>query len=202
ISSVERRAILRRRSEMRDTLGSLVERVDDPPNKGNACAELARATRVCRYNDLRDSMPLETSRESRPPRANSRSRTRISIRTIVTLRCRRRSPLAETDAFPENQTMDFASTFLERSRYYLATEYRIKIRAAVESLPDGALWSRPNGESNSVGNLLMHLAGNVRQWVVSGVGGATDVRDRGGEFSARDGAGADELLAALDAVLD
>ena len=82
--------------------------------------------------------------------------------------------------------MDFAPTFLERSRYYLATEYRIKIRAAVESLPDGALWSRPNAESNSVGNLLLHLAGNVRQWIVSGVGGATDLRNRAGEFQARD----------------
>ena len=78
--------------------------------------------------------------------------------------------------------MDFASTFLERSRYYLATEYRIKIRAAVESLPDGALWSRPNAESNSVGNLLMHLAGNVRQWIVSGIGGARDVRNRDGRI--------------------
>jgi len=98
--------------------------------------------------------------------------------------------------------MDFASTFLERSRYYLATEYRIKIRAAVESLPDGALWSRPNGESNSVGNLLMHLAGNVRQWIVSGIGGAADVRNRDGECQARGGADAAVLLSALDDVLD
>jgi len=98
--------------------------------------------------------------------------------------------------------MDFASTFLERSRYYLATEYRIKIRAAVESLPDGALWSRPNDESNSVGNLLLHLAGNVRQWIVSGVGGATDFRHRAAEFQARDGVDAATLLSALDAVLD
>jgi len=98
--------------------------------------------------------------------------------------------------------MDFVATFLERSRYYLATEYRIKIRAAVESLPKGALWSRPNAESNSVGNLLAHLTGNVRQWIVSGVGGAPDVRDRAGEFGARDGDDAAALLSALDAVLD
>jgi uncharacterized damage-inducible protein DinB len=98
--------------------------------------------------------------------------------------------------------MDFASTFLERSRYYLSTEYRIKIRAAVESLPDGALWSRPNAESNSVGNLLLHLAGNVRQWIVSGIGGETDVRHRAAEFQARDGVDAAALLTSLDAVLD
>ena len=98
--------------------------------------------------------------------------------------------------------MDFVSTFLERSRYYLATEYRIKIRAAVESLPDGTLWSRTNAESNSVGNLLLHLAGNVRQWIVSGIGGAEDVRNRAGEFQAREGADAATLLAALDHALD
>ena len=98
--------------------------------------------------------------------------------------------------------MDLASTFLERSRYYLCNEYRIKLRAAVESLPESALWSRPNAESNSVGNLLLHLTGNVRQWIVSGVGGATDVRQRSSEFQARDGADVSTLLAALDEVLD
>lgn len=98
--------------------------------------------------------------------------------------------------------MDLSSTFVERSRYYLATEYRVKLRAAVESLPDGALWSRPNEQSNSVGNLLLHLAGNVRQWIVAGVGGARDTRDRASEFAARDGADAATLLSTLDQVLD
>jgi uncharacterized damage-inducible protein DinB len=98
--------------------------------------------------------------------------------------------------------MDLASAFLERSRHYLATEYRIKLRAAVESLPEGALWWRANEESNSVGNLLLHLTGNVRQWIVSGVGGAPDNRYRAAEFDARAGADAVTLLSALDAVLD
>ena len=97
---------------------------------------------------------------------------------------------------------DLASIFLERSRHYLTYEYRIKIRAAVESLPANALWSRANAESNSVGNLLLHLAGNVRQWIVSGVGGAPDDRHRSAEFEAKSGADAEELLARLDRVLD
>jgi uncharacterized damage-inducible protein DinB len=97
---------------------------------------------------------------------------------------------------------DLASIFLEKSRHYLAYEYRIKIRAAVESLPPGALWHRPNAESNSVGNLLLHLAGNVRQWIVSGIGGAPDTRHRSAEFDAKEGADARELLARLDRVLD
>lgn len=74
--------------------------------------------------------------------------------------------------------MDLSATFLARSRHYLRTEYPTKLRAAVESLPADALWWRANDQSNSVGNLLMHLAGNIRQWIVSGVGGAPSTRDR------------------------
>ena len=98
--------------------------------------------------------------------------------------------------------MNVSTAFLDRSRDYLRTEYPTKLRAAVESLPANALWWRPNDQSNSIGNLLLHLAGNVRQWIVSGVGGAPSTRDRAGEFAARDGASADVLLATLDRTLD
>ena len=54
--------------------------------------------------------------------------------------------------------MRLSEQFLDRSRHYLGVEYRIKIRAAVESMPEDALWWRANEQSNSVGNLLMHLA--------------------------------------------
>lgn len=98
--------------------------------------------------------------------------------------------------------MDLAETFIARSRYYLQSEYRTKIRAAVEALPADALWWRANEQSNSVGNLLLHLAGNIRQWLVAGVGGAADRRDRASEFAARAGVGASDLLDALDETLD
>jgi hypothetical protein len=52
-----------------------------------------------------------------------------------------------------------------------------------------------------VGNLLVHLNGNVRQWILHGVGGQADVRDRDAEFGAKDGAGADELLVRLRATV-
>jgi uncharacterized damage-inducible protein DinB len=97
---------------------------------------------------------------------------------------------------------DPADLFIARSRHYLQTEYRIKLRAAVEALPAEALWWRPNEQSNSVGNLLSHLAGNVRQWIVSGVGGAPSTRDRAAEFAAKSGPDAAELLARLEQVLD
>ena len=98
--------------------------------------------------------------------------------------------------------MTIEQEFLAQSRVYLATEYRAKLRTAVEALPAEALWWRANDQSNSVGNLLLHLAGNVREWIVSGVGGAPNVRHRAGEFEARSGHDARALLAALDQTLD
>jgi len=97
--------------------------------------------------------------------------------------------------------VSIAASFLDRSRYYLCREYPTKIRAAVEAMPADRLWWRPNEQSNSVGNLLLHLSGNVRQWIVSGVGGRSDVRKRNMEFAARGGASAADMLDGLDATL-
>ena len=93
---------------------------------------------------------------------------------------------------------DLAAAFLERSRYYLGLEYPGKIRLALTAMPESALWTRANDASTSAGNLVLHLAGNVRQWIVSGVGGAPDVRTRDAEFAARDGLGREALLALLE----
>jgi uncharacterized damage-inducible protein DinB len=93
---------------------------------------------------------------------------------------------------------DLATAFLDRSRYYLGLEYPGKIRLALTAMPADRLWHRANESSNSAGNIVLHLAGNVRQWIVSGVGGARDVRQRDAEFAARDGAGLEELLTTLE----
>ena len=99
--------------------------------------------------------------------------------------------------------MDSAHTlFLKSARYYLGVEYRTKLRHAVLSIPPTKLWWRPNESSNSAGNLVVHLTGNVSQWILSGIGGREYRRDRAGEFAAHDGAAAEVLLANLDAVLD
>jgi uncharacterized damage-inducible protein DinB len=98
--------------------------------------------------------------------------------------------------------MDIASPFLERSRHYLAFEYPTKIRRCLNVLPPSALWRRADEDSNSIGNLLLHLAGNVRQWIVSSVGGAPDARFRSAEFDAQEGGTADELFATLRSAID
>ena len=90
------------------------------------------------------------------------------------------------------------SAFLERSRYYLAYEYPTKIRLALSPVDEQVIWKRANAESNSIGNLMLHLAGNIRQWIVGGVGGTETDRDRAGEFAASGGFMKTELIAALD----
>jgi Protein of unknown function (DUF1572) len=60
-----------------------------------------------------------------------------------------------------------------------------RIRHCLAQLSDEQIWSRPRPEMNSIGNLILHLCGNVRQWVVSGLGGAADIRNRPAEFAER-----------------
>lgn len=96
-------------------------------------------------------------------------------------------------------TVDLATRFIERSRHYLCVEYPAKIRMALLTIPADRLWERANPASNSAGNLVLHLAGNVRQWIVSGVGGAPDVRERDAEFAAQGGGDHGTLLGILDA---
>jgi uncharacterized damage-inducible protein DinB len=55
----------------------------------------------------------------------------------------------------------------------------------LSQLTEEEIWWRPNPASNSAGNLVLHLSGNMRQWIISGLGGAGDVRVRDREFSER-----------------
>ena len=91
--------------------------------------------------------------------------------------------------------------FVEQARDYLSSEYPAKLRIAIAALPQDKLWWRPNEDSNSVGNLLLHLNGNIRQWIVAGVGGEAYERHRADEFAAREGRPASELLTALERTL-
>ena len=87
--------------------------------------------------------------------------------------------------------------FVAQSISFLSEDFLPKIEAAVGKLTDEQIWWRANEESNSVGNLLLHLAGNVRQWIVSGVGGAPDSRQRQLEFERRGEISGAELLSNL-----
>ena len=87
--------------------------------------------------------------------------------------------------------------FIEASRVFLREDYLPKLLHCVEQLTDDDLWWRPNDVSNSIGNLILHLCGNLRQWIVSSIGGAEFKRDRDGEFATRGPVPRAELIANL-----
>ena len=76
--------------------------------------------------------------------------------------------------------------FLLQARVHLNDDFMPKIAKCLEVLSEEDVWWRAHETNNSVGNLLLHLAGNVRQWIVSGIGGIPDDRNRPQEFSERD----------------
>jgi uncharacterized damage-inducible protein DinB len=75
------------------------------------------------------------------------------------------------------------------------------MRSCVESLTDEQVWWRPNEASNSIGNLLLHLNGNLRQWLVGSFNRQPDARNRPAEFSEREHIPASTLVQQLDATL-
>jgi len=76
-----------------------------------------------------------------------------------------------------------------------------RIRACLDKLSPGEIWARGHENENAIGNLVLHLNGNVRQWILSGVGGAPDTRARDAEFDARALMDTGELLGRLDATV-
>ena len=91
--------------------------------------------------------------------------------------------------------------FLDKSRTLLTSEYSVKIERSVERLSGAEVWWRPNEASNSIGNLILHLNGNVGMWILSGVGRLAFERNRQLEFDERRQMPAAELLAQLNATL-
>jgi uncharacterized damage-inducible protein DinB len=97
---------------------------------------------------------------------------------------------------------DLTALFLAFSRQKLLGQYWPRMKECVAPLSEEQIWWRPNEASNSIGNLILHLNGNVGQWLVASFNKADDRRDRPAEFAAKEGATAAELLAKLGATLD
>jgi hypothetical protein len=76
-----------------------------------------------------------------------------------------------------------------------------RIKHCLAQLTDEQVWKRSQPSLNSIGNLILHLCGNVRQWIVAGLGGAADVRNRPSEFAEHGPIPKEELLRRLDAVV-
>jgi len=95
------------------------------------------------------------------------------------------------------KSVDIARTFLAEATHSLLEVHLPRFEACLRGLSTEQIWWRANPASNSAGNLALHLAGNVRQWIVSGLGGAPDHRERDLEFSERGPVPRRELLSRL-----
>jgi len=93
---------------------------------------------------------------------------------------------------------DLGPHFLREAARLLRDVHFPRIREAVELLSEQDIWAREGDVTNSVGNLLLHLEGNVRQHIISGVGGIADSRNRPLEFAARGGVSKGVLLKKLE----
>jgi uncharacterized damage-inducible protein DinB len=82
-----------------------------------------------------------------------------------------------------SKRLDAGREFLLEAQDQLRKHHLPHIVKCLEKLSEQDIWWRPNDSSNSAGNLVLHLAGNVRQWIISGIGGAPDVRHRDREFA-------------------
>ena len=81
-------------------------------------------------------------------------------------------------------------------------QLRGRIHDCANRLTEEQIWVRQSQNENTIGNLILHLTGNVRQWIGHSVGGAPDTRDRDSEFAAHGGVERAVLLIKLDEVLD
>jgi hypothetical protein len=97
---------------------------------------------------------------------------------------------------------ELASIFLEFSWTKLLGQFWPRMKECVAPLTAEQVWWRPNEASNSIGNLLLHLDGNIRQWLVDSFNKSDDLRNRPTEFAAQSGLSAADLLVRLGATLD
>lgn len=78
-----------------------------------------------------------------------------------------------------------AVAFVEKSRSLISSDYLPKIERCLDRLSEVDVWWRPNEASNSIGNLILHLCGNVTMWIIGGIGALPFERHRQLEFDER-----------------
>ncbi len=81
-----------------------------------------------------------------------------------------------------DQSLAFQKQLLAQFKVRVFEENYPRIEKCLAELTDEQIWARPNDNLVSVGNLVLHLCGNVRQWVLSGLCGDSDIRERQAEF--------------------
>ncbi len=96
---------------------------------------------------------------------------------------------------------EIAQEFKEQIIYRLDESIRM-ITISLEQLSEDDIWKRCNSSSNSIGNLILHLCGNITQYAIASLGNLEDKRDRDTEFEAKNGFSKSQLLSKLNAIIE
>jgi len=96
---------------------------------------------------------------------------------------------------------DLGKAYLDWCRFRLLNHYWPRVQLCVGMLSHDDIWWREHEANNSVGNLLLHLTGNLNQFILAGVGGAADTRDKPQEFAERQRMSKEELMNSLERAL-
>jgi hypothetical protein len=96
---------------------------------------------------------------------------------------------------------DVGKAYMEWCRFRLMKQYWPRVQRCVEELSNDDLWWRAHDTNNSVGNLILHLTGNLRQFILAAVGGAPDTRNRVQEFAEREHLSKEQLMQRLSSAL-
>lgn len=102
----------------------------------------------------------------------------------------------------QNSATAITTAFINEIKRRLFTESVFRLKKCVNELSEEQIWYRPNNASNSVGNLVLHLEGNIRQWVVAGLGKNKDVRERQKEFDEKGPVPIEKMLADMDKLME
>lgn len=102
----------------------------------------------------------------------------------------------------KNQSTALTNAFIDEIKRRLFTENVTRLKKCVGELTEAQIWYRPNNASNSVGNLVLHLHGNVRQWVVAGLGKNKDIRERQKEFDEKGPIPLEKMLGDIDKLME
>ncbi|MGB0929361.1 MAG: DinB family protein [Chitinophagales bacterium] len=97
--------------------------------------------------------------------------------------------------------MSIFTAFIKESIEYINLNLP-RIRKCLMEITEDELWKRPNEHSNSIGNIIVHLSGNITQYIHSSLGGEPDIRDRDIEFSRIGGLTRDEVYQKISAVTE
>lgn len=96
--------------------------------------------------------------------------------------------------------MELEKEFIDQSILRL-NENIPRIETCLDQLSEDEIWKKPNTNSNSIGNLILHLCGNISQYIISAIGEKEDLRDRDKEFNTEGGFSGNELIQKLQTVV-